>query len=63
MTNSPPQDLTYMCRTCGGCRHWQSQLQKSPNGYIESVCTQPPDERDHRLMRGGETCSHWEALV
>jgi hypothetical protein len=47
-------------RTCSRCQYWREQYTaRHEEGYLLAVCEQPPDARDRKQVRGGDTCQHW----
>ena len=56
-------------RTCSRCTHWgRDHLAQNSTPYtanqkhahLDGMCTQAPDERDHKWRRGGDHCGHWQ---
>lgn len=46
-------------RTCASCNHWSRYPKTNLDGYLESTCTEPTDDRDHVLKRAADVCSKW----
>jgi len=47
-------------RLCSTCAHWSARATVADKGYLERICIEPPDDRDHKLKRGSDCCSRWK---